>query len=126
VFYNRLRFQANSYNNNNVGWGWGWGRGTGNSGTFMQNNLKPIWLALEAQVSDLEPLATETATTNQPLDECACYSLRYLAETMTQRQPTNPVWAQMLQEYKAWSVIEDQGRPPQAMYTPQRYHAVRA
>lgn len=125
---NRLRFQANSYNNTNIGWGYnrGYGFPASGAGTFMQNNMCPIWLAMEAQASDLEPLLTETSTTGQPLDECACYSLRYLAETMSTRQPDNPVWANMLQEYKAWSVIEDAGRPPQAMYLPQRYHAIRA
>lgn len=117
---NRLRFQANSYNNRNVGWGFPSG------GTFMQSGLRPIWLAMEAKVSDFEPLLTEAATTTQPLDECVCYSLRYLAETESQRDPSNPVWQNMLQEYKAWSVIEDMGRPPQAMYTPQRLHQIRA
>lgn len=112
----RLRFQSNSYNLRNVGWGFP------NGGNFMQNQMRPIWLAMEAQVSDFEPLLTETSTTSQPLDECACYSLRYLAETMSTRDPQNPIWANMLTEYKAWSVIEDMGRPPQAMYTPQRYH----
>jgi hypothetical protein len=121
---NRLRFQANSYNNSNIGWGWGRGIGGVNpaGGTFMQNSQRPIWLAMEAQVSDFEPLLTEASTTSQPLDECACYSLRYLAETESQRDPSNPVWQVMLQEYKMWSVVEDMGRPPQAMYAQQRYH----
>ncbi len=125
---NRLRFQANSYNNSNIGWGWGRGLGgyAGAGQAFMQNNMGPIWLAMEAQASAFEPLLLEASTTGQPLDECACYSLRYLAETMSQRDPTNAVWQNMLQEYKAWSVIEDQGRPPQAMYTAQRFHAIRA
>ncbi len=129
VNFNRLRFQANSYNNSNVGWTWRRGQGGYNipgGNMFMQNGMRPVWLAMEAQVSAFEPLLTETSTTNQPLDECACYSLRYLAETMSQRDPTNSVWQNMLQEYKMWSVIEDQGRPPQAMYLPQRYHAIRA
>lgn len=117
---NRLRFQANSYNNNNIGWG------LLNGGPFMQSQMRPIWLAMEAKVSDFEPLLTEVSTTTQPLDECACYSLRYLAETENQRDPGNPVWANMLQEYKAWAVIEDMGRPPQAMYKPQRFHQIRA
>lgn len=117
---NRLRFIANSYNNNSIGWG------LPSNAAFMSQNMGPIWLAWEAQVSDFEPLLTEAATTSQPLDECACYSLRYLAETEFQRDPTNPVWANMLQEYKAWSVVEDQGRPPQAMYKPQRFHQIRA
>lgn len=116
---NRLRFQPDSYNNRNIGWGYG---GFSNTGLFMQNNQRPIWLAMEAKVSDFEPLLTESSTTSQPLDECACYSLRYIAETMTQRDPRNVVWQNMLTEYKMWSVVEDQGRPPQAMYTPQRYH----
>lgn len=120
---NRLRFQANSYNNRNVGWGF---PSNVPGGTFMQNSMRPIWLAMEAQASDFEPVLTETSTTGQPLDECACYALRYVAETLTQRDPSNVVWANLLAEYKAWSVIEDQGRPPQAMYTPQRYHHVLA
>lgn len=112
----RLRFQSNSYNLRNIGWGFP------NGGNFMQNQMRPIWLAREAQVSDFEPLLTETSTTSQPLDECACYALRYIAETMSQRDPSNIVWQQLLQEYKAWAVIEDIARPPQAMYQPQRYH----
>lgn len=120
LHFNRLRFQANSYNNRNIGWGFP------NGGTFMQSGMRPIWLALEAQVSAFEPLLTETSTTNQPLDEVACYALRYIAETMSERDPGNIVWANMLQEYKAWSVIEDMARPPQAMYTPMRYHGILA
>lgn len=120
---NRLRFQANSYNNRNIGWGFPAYLPTG---VFMANPVAPIFLAMEAQVSDFEPLLTETSTTSQPLDECACYSLRYLAETEFQRDPGNAVWQNMLQEYKAWAVIEDQARPPQAMYRPQRLHQIRA
>lgn len=117
---NRLRFISNSYNNNAVGWG------LPQPGVFMQSNMRPIWLAWEAQVSDFEPLLTEASTTSQPLDECACYSLRWLAETAAERDPTNPVWQNMLKEYKLWSVIEDQSRPPQPMHRPQRLHQIRA
>ncbi len=113
---NRLRFIGNSYNNRTVGWG-------GLLGTqFMSSNMGPIWLAMEAQASDFEPLLTETSTTGQPLDECACYSLRYVFETLNERDPDNVVWKNLLAEYKQWAVIEDMARPPQAMYTPQRYH----
>lgn len=120
---NRLRFQSNSYNITNVGWGTPSG---GDWAGFMSQNMRPIWLAMEAQVSDFEPLLTEAATTSQPLDECACYSLRYLFETLAEREPSNIVWQNGLQEYKAWSVIEDQARPPQAMQPHSRYHAIRA
>lgn len=121
---NRLHFVANSYNAGNIGWT-AWGGMGPSSGIFMQSNMRPIWLAMEAQVSDFEPLLTETSTTTQPLDECVCYSLRWLAETATQRDPSNPIWQAMLQEYKAWAVIEDMARPPQPMYRPVRLHQIR-
>lgn len=113
---NRLRFNSNSYNNRSVGWG------LPSNSSFMSQNMGPIWLAMEAQVSDFEPVLLEASTTSQPLDECACYSLRYLAETMLERDPGNPVWTNMLQEYKSWAVIEDMARPPQAMLPQPRIH----
>lgn len=121
--FTRLRFQANSYNNRNLGWAAPFDL---SPSTFMQNQMRPIWLAMEAKASDFEPLLTETSLTNQPLDECVCYSLRYLAETMLERDPGNPVWQNMLQEYKMWAVVEDMAHPPQAMYRPQRLHNIRA
>jgi hypothetical protein len=120
---NRLRFVANSYNNRNVGWGWG--TGPGPAGGFMSSNLKPVWLAMEAQVSDFEPLLTETSTTTQPLDECVCFSLRSLFETLASREPQNPAWPPLLAEYAAWAAAEFTARPPQPLLRPVRMHRMR-
>ncbi len=120
---NRLRFVANSYNNRNVGWGWG--SGAGSAGSFMSSNMKPIWLAMEAQVSDFEPLLTETSVTSQPLDECACFSLRSLFETLASREPQNPAWPPLLAEYAAWAAAELVARPPQPLLRPVRMHLQR-
>jgi hypothetical protein len=117
---NRLRFVANSYNNRNAGWG------HPNNSSFMSANMRPIWLAMEAQVSDFEPLLTEASTTSQPLDECVCYSLRSLFETLVSREPHNPAWPPLLAEYAAWSAAESIARPPQARMPPQRLHQIRA
>jgi hypothetical protein len=116
---NRIRFVANSYNNHNVGWG------LPNEGAFMSANMHPIWLAMEAQVSDFEPLLTEASLTSQPLDECACFSLRSLFETLASREPQNPAWPPLLAEYAAWAAAELVARPPQPMLRPVRMHLQR-
>lgn len=92
----------------------------------LDGGFCPLFLALEAKVSDYEPLLTEASTTSQPLDECACYSLRYLAENLTQRHPGDVRWTNLMQEYARWAVIEDIARPPQPRMPPARLHQVNA
>lgn len=87
--------------------------------------MRPIMLAMEAQVSDFEPLLTETSTTSQPMDLVVGYSIRLLAEYVNGRSPT-PYWAGVLDEYKKYAAIEDDYRPPQPMMPQQRYHLIRA
>lgn len=92
----------------------------------LDGGFCPLFLAMEAKVSDYEPLLTEASTTSQPLDECACYSLRYLAENLTQRHPGDVRWTNLMQEYARWAVIEDMARPPQPRMPPSRLHQVNA
>jgi hypothetical protein len=80
---------------------------------------------MEAQVSDFEPLLTETSTTTQPLDECVCFSLRSLFETLASREPQNPAWPPLLAEYAAWAAAEFTARPPQPLLRPVRMHRMR-
>lgn len=91
----------------------------------LDGGFCPLFLALEAKVSDYEPLLTEASTTSQPLDECACYSLRYLFENLADRTKEQR-WKDKMQEYARWAVIEDIARPPQPRMPPARLHQVNA
>ncbi len=89
------------------------------------NSFRPVWLAMEAQVSDFEPLLTETSTTTQPLDEVVSWTIKLLSEYIMNKAPS-PYWQGVFNEYKGYAVAETMYRPPQPMMPASRFHQVRA
>ncbi len=75
----------------------------------------PMWLATAPQVSDFEPLDSETGTTKQPLDLVVSHAIVVMAEQMGDTYASDPRWPKVLAEAQRRIEAEVLMRPPEAL-----------
>lgn len=76
-------------------------------------NPWPLWVAGGPQVSDTEPLDSESAITTQPLDVVADYTILCMAEDLSDNNVHDPRWGATLADYQRKTAIETLVRPRQ-------------
>ena len=57
--------------------------------SLLQN---PLWLAINRQLSDVEPITSESSTTNQPIDEVVDWALLVAYEDLSGADFDEPTW----------------------------------
>lgn len=77
-----------------------------------------LWLQLARRLSDVEPLTSESAVTNEDLEKEMAYVQHEVALAALEMLPTNAFWKQMVEETKVEEAIETLGRPPPAAVKP--------
>ncbi len=84
------------------------------------------WLECQRPWYDVDPLATEAATTTAPLEQLLDVACREVFSLLHNRDPENPTWAENFAKYTMYAAQEEVARPPQPRKQPRRFISVRA
>lgn len=82
-----------------------------------------LWIEAKRPYFDLEPLATDSATTTAPLNLILAFSKLELASLLTKRYPQDPKWQQLYREAERETSAETLARP-EVPIQPKKYNTL--